>query len=111
MLILKKLDLFDVNYGFKAGQIKKLFAEAEFEYDKRFEMAQAADFSIDEIILAAKKECQEIYENLQEISMYDQSIRKDLTRISNMFSADVHFDGDWSRFIGMPTQYVTISSS
>ena len=102
MLVLRKMDLFDVNYGFKMAQIRELFEATSKEYEERFELAmKAADYSIDEIIEQAKLECTEIFQNLQEINMYNQSARDDLERINVMFSVGINYEDDWLRFIGV----------
>ena len=102
MLILRKLDLFDVNYGFRMAQIRKLFEETNKEYDEKFEIAMmAADLSIDAIIEQAKKECIEIYQNLEEMNLYNQSVRGDLERINTMFSIGINYEDDWLKFIGV----------
>lgn len=102
MLILRKLDLFDVNYGFKMARIRELFEKTSQEYDERFELAmKAADFSIGEIIVQAKAECAEIYQNLQEINMYNHSARADLEKVNAMFSVGIDYEEDWLKFIGI----------
>ncbi len=103
MLLLRKLDLFDVNYGFKMGKIRELFENTNREYDEKFDIAmQAADCSIEELLEQARIECKAIYSNLQEISMYDQTARNDLEKINTMFSVGVSFEDDWLRFLGVP---------
>lgn len=102
MLILQKADLFDVNYGFKMAKIRKLFEETNQEYDRKYELAmQAADVKIEELIEQAKLECASIYENLNEINMYENSVRGDVEKISSMFSVGINFEEDWLRFIGV----------
>ncbi len=102
MLILQKADLFDVNYGFKMAQIRKLFEETNREYDRKYELAmQVADVKIEKILEQAKLECASIYENLNEINMYESSVRKDVEKINVMFSSGINFEEDWLRFIGV----------
>ena len=100
MLILRKLDLFDANYGFKMGQIRALFEKTNREYEERFEVAmKAANYSIDQIIERAKHECIDIYNNLQEMNIYNQSVRNDLKRVNAMFSVGIDFEDDWIRYL------------
>lgn len=102
MLILREADLFGVNYGFKMAKIKELFKEAEREFNEQYELAEkAADMQIDEIIQMARNECVSIYENLNEINMYEQSVRNDVEKINTMFSIGIDFQQDWLRFLGV----------
>lgn len=102
MLILRKADLFDVNYGFKMAQIRKLFADTNIMYEQQFQLAMdVADYRIAEIIEAAKQECMAIYENLEEMNMYQSSTRADVEKINAMFSVGVDFESDWLKFIGV----------
>lgn len=106
MLILKKLDLFDVNYGFKIAQIRNLFEETNKEYEEQYELAQqAADYSIDEIINMARHECISIYDNLEEMDMKKSSAREDLEKINQLFSVGISFEEDWLRFLGVSNGY------
>ncbi len=102
MLILRKIDLFDVNYGFKMAQIRELFDRTEKEYEERFDLAMiAANTEIESIIKQAKQECMDIYDNLQDMNMGEQTARTDLERVNKMFSVGINYEEDWLRFIGV----------
>lgn len=66
ILILKRMDLFDVNRGFKMEQIRKLFRDAskEYEYIHRIS-SEISDNEAEKIIENAKQECIGIYYNLK----------------------------------------------
>lgn len=103
MLILKKLDLFDVRFGFKMAQIRKLFAESRDEYRQECEISREyADNQITQIIENAKKESYAIYENLMEFDPKTDSARPELEKINKMFSMNIDFEKDWLSFIGVP---------
>ena len=103
MLILKKLDLFDVRFGFKMAQIRKLFAESRDEYRQECEISREyADNQIAQIIESAKKESYAIYENLVEFDPKTDSARPELEKINKMFSMNIDFEKDWLSFIGVP---------
>lgn len=102
MLMLKKLDLFDVQYGFKMSQIRKLFEETNNEYKEQYNIA--AQYTDDETKLMldkAKQQCREIYENLQELDYNKESARGELEKINNLFSMNIDFEKDWLRFLGV----------
>ena len=102
ILILKKADLFDVQYGFKMTQIRQLFAETEKEYQELCNDANKfADERIDAIIELARVECREIYDNLEEINIHNDSARESLEKINGMFSMNIDFEERWLAFIGI----------
>lgn len=102
LLILKKADLFDVEYGFKMSQIRTLFKETREAYATEYELATSyADDEIVKIIEKAREESMTIYENLETYDFKKQSVRGDLEKINSMFSMDIDFEGDWLIFLGL----------
>jgi hypothetical protein len=101
MLILKKADLFDVQFGFKMTRIRELFDLTREEYEKEYICAKEyADTEISQIIDYARGESIEIYHNLEEIDIKKHSARKSLETINTMFSMNIDFEEDWLKFIG-----------
>ena len=102
MLILKKLDLFDVQYGFKIANIRKIFEEERDEYNRKLDIAtNTADQKINMIIDQTKLECRKIYDNLAEIDIKQESARPTLEKINDMFSMGIDFEDEWQKFIGI----------
>lgn len=102
MLILKKADLFDVEFGFKMSKIRLLFQETREMYNKEYEIsAEYADTQIAEIIEKAKQESILIYENLEEYDLKKQSARGELEKVNSMFSMNIDFENDWLKFLGI----------
>lgn len=102
MLILEKADLFDVHFGFKINEIKKVFTEERARYDA--EMAVAEQYTsdiVDRIIENAKAEGREIYNELVSLDPKMQSVRGTLERINTMFNMNIDFEEEWLNFIGM----------
>lgn len=103
MLILKKADLFDVEFGFKMSQIRKLFVTSTQELNEAYSSSQyLADEEIKKIIERAKIQSREIYDNLLEFNPHKDSARGELEKINRMFSMNIDFENEWLKFIGVP---------
>ena len=103
MLILKKADLFDVEFGFKMSKIRTLFENSRKELDEIYEISQNyADDEITKIIEEAKIQSREIYENLKQFDPHKDSARGELEKINQMFSMNIDFEKEWLQFIGIP---------
>jgi hypothetical protein len=92
MLILQKVDLFDVRFGMKINSIRTLFENTADDYAD--EMMLAEKFATDEInniIAQAEDECRQIYENLADLNPYETDVRNDLIKINDMFGMGVQF--------------------
>lgn len=102
IIILQKLDLFDVRFGFKVNKIEQLFNNSRNEY------IDACNYLLSETTVDSKLIIQEIendtksiFEHLNEISVYDYSVRDDLQKISDYFSMGVDFENSWSKYLGI----------
>lgn len=103
MLILKKADLFDVEFGFKMSQIRKLFSESRQAFIEEYDISsKIADEKVKQMIEEAKKQSIDIYNNLQEMDPKKISARGELEKINRMFSMDIDFEKEWLKFIGVP---------
>ena len=102
MLILKKADLFDVEFGFKMSQVRKLFSTSRQAYEEANVISQKyADEQIEQIIQQARYQSKEIYNSLMEINPHKESARPELEKISRMFSMDIDFEKEWLYFLGI----------
>jgi hypothetical protein len=95
-------DVFDVRYGFKIDNIKKVFAEERDNYIREMKLAEDyADVRIKEIIERAKEESKMIYTDLMEMDVHKQSVRGSLEKINQMFNINIDFDSEWLKFLGV----------
>lgn len=102
MLVLHKLDLFDVRFGFKINAVKKIFEEERALYAQKMQIAeQNSNIQINEIIKRAREESLQIYNDLMEMDPKTQSVRGQLEGINTMFSMNINFDAEWMKFIGI----------
>lgn len=103
MIILKKADLFNVRYGFKMSKIRALFDEARKDYEKEYDISKNyADEEINKIIQNAKVACKDIYENLNNLNLMENSVEPELETIQKTFSMKTDLKKEWCNFIGVP---------
>ncbi len=102
IIILQKLDLFDVRFGFKMNKIEELFSNTRNEYIDTCNYL-LAETSIDSnlIIRDIENETKSIFEHLNLVSAYDYSVREDLRKISNFFSMNIDFESSWNKYLGI----------
>ncbi len=102
LVILKKLDLFDLQYGFKMSQIRQLFKETREAYETEYELSTSyADAEIAKIIEGAKQESLMIFKNLEEYNLKKQSVRDELEKINSILSMKIDFEDEWLKFLGI----------
>ena len=102
MLILQKADLFDVRFGYKMSAIKQAFDEERAAYSEKLTIAeQYSAQQIEAILVAAKEESLNIYNQLQEIDPKTQSVRGQLNSMNQLFNMDIDYEKDWLKFIGI----------
>lgn len=102
IIILQKLDLFDVRFGFKMNKIEELFNNTRSEYVNTCNFL-LSETSIDSnlIIRDIENETKSIFEHLSLLNVYDYSVREDLQKISDFFNMNVDFESSWNKYLGI----------
>ena len=101
MLILQKLDLFNVSYGLLVANIERVFNEENEQYLAASQANYNYGFSLmDEQIEALQKEIKDIQESLSSIDAYQDDVTPYLQRISQIFDMQIDFEKEWAEYIG-----------
>lgn len=102
IIILQKLDLFDVRFGFKMNKIEELFNNTRSEYVNTCNFL-LSETSIDSnlIIRDIENETKSIFEHLSLLNAYDYSVREDSQKISDFFNMNVDFESSWNKYLGI----------
>lgn len=100
MLILQKLDLFDVRYGFLVSNIEKIFDEeiASFQQESDSLITgeiQLMENEMNNIVEQAK----DINDSIREIDVYHEDVTPYLQQFSNMFNMNIDFNREWEDFV------------
>ncbi len=102
MLILQKMDLFDVRFGFKVNSIREIFADERQLYQNDINVAEEYSIRrIDAVIESAKKQSLQIYYDLREFDPKKKSVRKQLDTMNKLFSMNIDFEAEWIKFLGI----------
>lgn len=99
MLILQKLDLFDVQYGFLVSNIDAAFAEEQRQLQEqgKFILEQSkTEMSL--YMKELKEDIQEIESSLMDMDLYQEDVTKNLERLNQMFDMGIDFSQEWNDF-------------
>lgn len=101
MLILQKLDLFNVRYGLLVANIEKAFNEENEQYLAASQANYNYGFSLmDEQIEALQKDINDIQESLSVLDVYHDDVTPYLQRISQIFDMQIDFEKEWAEYVG-----------
>lgn len=102
IIVLQKLDLFDVRLGFKMNRIQEVFDKS------RIQFIEQANYLLENVEVESKfilqditNETKSIFSHLNEVSVYDYSVREELQTLSNIFGMDVNFETSWNNYLGL----------
>lgn len=101
MVILQKMDLFDLRFGFKMNAIRDMFEKSNNVFNLKIEHAETnASEEIALMIKQAKIDCLQIYQDIMKKNPYESDVQYELSRISKMFGLNVEFGKNWQKFVG-----------
>lgn len=102
MLVLQKLDLFNVQYGLLVSNIEKIFNEENNKYLMESELLYENSSSLmNEQMNEIELEIEEIKNSISELNVYKEDVVPYLKKISEMFSIDIDFDKEWTEFLAV----------
>lgn len=102
MLILQRLDLFDVKYGLLLSNIENVFdRENELYLQNLSALKTQSQEKIDEVLNNVQKEIEEISIHLKEIDVYSDTIQVELEKVNEAFNMDINFEKEWQQYIGV----------
>ncbi|MEZ7173224.1 hypothetical protein [Sporosarcina sp. OR05] len=99
-LLLHKADLFDVQYGLKTENLKRLIDEHHISYTMHAdELIEAANNKSEVILSALKNDITEIQKTLSTKDVYKDDLFTELNNINDIFNMDIDFDREWEDFV------------
>lgn len=104
-ILMEKLDLFDVRYGFKITKLEQILADISKEYDTKYiELRDRTQEEIDVIKNEIRQQISEIQKNMEERDFYNEDVIEDVERINHLFDMNIGFQKEWETFILSPIQ-------
>lgn len=100
MLILQKVDLFDVQYGLLVANIERVFDEVNEQYLNESKIL--FDSTIEkskEYINMVNEHIREIKDSITNLNIYEEEVSPYLMKISEVFNMELDFNYEWNEFI------------
>lgn len=100
MLVLNKVDLFDVQYGLLTAKIDKLFKEENEQFvEESFKMLEEGYEISDETLKLIERDIIEIVDSIQELDLRKDDVIEPLENLNKLFSMGIDFEDEWRNFI------------
>ena len=100
MLVLNKVDLFDVQYGLLTANIDKLFARENKQFvEISSNMLEEGHETSDKILQLIEKDILDIMDSIQELDLRKDEVMEPLENINKLFSMGIDFEEEWRYFI------------
>lgn len=104
-ILMEKLDLFDVRYGFKITKLEQILADISNEYDTQYiELRDRTQEEIDVIKNEIRQQISAIQKNMEERDFYNEDVIEDVERINHLFDMNIGFQKEWETFTLSPIQ-------
>lgn len=100
MLVLQKVDLFDVQYGLLVSNIEQSF---QVEYEDYIEQTQFLTTSSEEQMSMyfedLAKQISEIESSIESLDLYEDDATQTLNQLNEIYNMGIDFDQEWSDFL------------
>lgn len=102
MLILQKMDLFDVRFGFKMNAIRKMFDEEYENFTKEINAVESYnEYEIAKVLYYAKQETKALYDELYDLNPKKNDTTDSLNQVKSLFSINLDFNDGWNQYLGL----------
>ena len=100
MLILQKLDLFNVQYGFLIANMERVFNETNEQFiTASDELIATGEEEMKQQMQKLNDQIHDITETIQQLDFYKESAQPQLQQMSDTFAMGIDFDTEWEEFI------------
>ncbi len=100
MLVLNKMDLFNIQYGLLTANIEKLFIEENerFLEESFVLLAEGYEASTEELRII-ESDILDMMDTIEELDLMEDDVLEPLENINNLFSMGIDFEEEWRYFI------------
>lgn len=100
MLVLQKMDLFDMKYGLIVSNIEKVFDEANKEYLNESSLIfESSTKEIEIYMNLVNEHVKELQESINMIDVYKEEVTPYLGKINSIFDMEIDFNLEWNEYI------------
>ena len=101
MIMLEKVDLFNVKHGLLISNMEQVFEEENNRYmEKTMSLLTSGSEKINLYMDQVKNEISNIKEGITILNMYEDDSSLELEKINKIFNMDIDFEDEWKVFVG-----------
>ncbi|MEI0492098.1 hypothetical protein R4J17_06610 [Brachyspira intermedia] len=99
MLILQKIDIFNVRYGLMMKKIKEIFEEEREEYKAQLKkLGEETYANIDKLIDEVETDMFNIMTNIASLDVNENDMKEEIDKINKIFNMGIDLEKEWNQF-------------
>ena len=99
MLILQKMDIFNVRYGLMVAKIREIFEEGRAEYKEQLKLLEDETYTnIDKILEQTEFEIFNIITDISSADINEKDLKDEIDIINKTFNMGIDLQEEWNQF-------------
>ena len=99
MLILQKMDIFNVRYGLMVAKIREIFEEGRAEYKEQLKLLEDETYTnIDKILEQTEFEIFNIITDISSANINEKDLKDEIDIINKTFNMGIDLEKEWNQF-------------
>lgn len=99
MLILQKMDIFNVRYGLMVAKIKEIFEEGREEYREQLKLLEDETYTnIDKLLEEAEFELFNVITDISSADINEKDLKDEIDIINKTFNMGIDLQEEWNQF-------------
>ena len=99
MLILQKMDIFNVRYGLMVAKIREIFEEGRAEYREQLQQLENETYkNIDKILEQTEFEIFNIITDISSADINERDLKDEINIINETFNMGIDLEKEWNQF-------------
>lgn len=99
MLILQKMDIFNVRYGLMVKKMKEIFEEGREEYKAQLKKLEEDTYAnIDKLIDEVEMDMFGIVSNINSLDISENDMKDEIDKINKIFNMGIDLEEEWNQF-------------
>ena len=99
MLILQKMDIFNVRYGLMVAKIKEIFEEGRAEYREQLKLLEDETYTnIDKLLEEAEFELFNVITDISSADINEKDLKEEIDIINKTFNMGIDLQEEWNQF-------------
>ena len=99
MLILQKMDIFNVRYGLMVAKIKEIFEEGRAEYKEQLKLLEDETYTnIDKLLEEVEFELFNVITDISSADINEKDLKDEIDIINKTFNMGIDLEKEWNQF-------------